>query len=199
VYYEPSRNDHGLARTPFTALVVPRPIGWISTINPAGKVNLAPYSYFNAVSNRPPMVMFASTEPKDSRHNAEVTGEFVASLASFDLREEMGRSSEPIGRHESEPELIGLDMTPSRLVRTPRVAGAWAALECRYTQTVVLKDGNGAELSSAMVIGEVVGVHIDDRLIADGRVDITRAQPIGRLGYRDYVTVAESFSMQYPR
>lgn len=199
MYYDPSRNDHGLARNPFTSLVVPRPIGWISTINPAGKVNLAPYSYFNAVSNRPPMIMFASTEPKDSRHNAEVTGEFVASLATFDLREEMGRSSEPIGRHESEPELIGLEMAPSRSVRTPRVAAAWAALECRYHQTVVLQDRNGAALSSSIVIGEVTGVYIDDRLIAGGRVDITRARPIGRLGYRDYVSVDESFSMQYPR
>lgn len=199
MYYEPSKDDHGLARNPFTSLVVPRPIGWISTINPAGTVNLAPYSYFNVVSNRPPLVMFASTEPKDSRHNAEVTGEFVASLASFDLREEMGRSSEPIGRHESEPELIGLEMTPSRLVKTPRVANAWTALECRYVQTVLLKDRNGTALSSAMVIGEVVGVYIDDRLIVDGRVDITRARPLGRLGYRDYVAVVESFSMQYPR
>lgn len=199
MFYEPEKNDHGLAYTPFAALVVPRPIGWITTLTPEGVVNLAPYSYFNAVSSRPPAVMFASTVLKDSRRNAEVTGEFVCNLATFDLRDEMGGTSEPMPPHISEPREIGLEMTPSRLVKAPRVARSPAALECRYMKTVELHGKDGHLWPAAVVIGEVIGIYIDDDLIVDGRVDITRASPIARLGYRDYTVVKEVFSLRYPK
>jgi flavin reductase (DIM6/NTAB) family NADH-FMN oxidoreductase RutF len=199
LYYEPEKNDHGLPHTPFPALVVPRPIGWITTLTPAGVVNLAPYSYFNAVSSRPPAVMFASTTLKDSRRNAEATGEFVVNLATFDLRDEMGGTSEPMPPNISEPYEVGLEMTASRNVKPPRVARSPAALECRYMKTVELHDRSGNLISSAVVIGEVIGIYIDDALIVDGRVDIARARPIARLGYRDYTVVDEIFSLRYPK
>ncbi len=199
MYYEPEKNDHGLPHTPFPALVVPRPIGWITTLTPAGVVNLAPYSYFNAVSSRPPAVMFASTTLKDSQRNAEATGEFVVNLATFDLRDEMGGTSEPMPPNISEPYEVGLEMTASRNVKPPRVARSPAALECRYMKTVELHDRSGNLMSSAVVIGEVIGIYIDDALIVDGRVDIARARPIARLGYRDYTVVDEIFSLRYPK
>jgi flavin reductase (DIM6/NTAB) family NADH-FMN oxidoreductase RutF len=198
VFYEPQKNDHGLPYTPFAALVVPRPIGWITTLTSEGVVNLAPYSYFNAVSSRPPAVMFASTTRKDSQWNAERTGEFVVNLATFDLRNEMGGTSEPMPPHVSEPYEVGLEMTPSRTVKPPRVARSPAALECRYMKTVELRGRDGDLWTSAVVIGEVIGIYIDDNLIVNGRVDITRARPIARLGYRDYCTVDEFFSLEYP-
>jgi flavin reductase (DIM6/NTAB) family NADH-FMN oxidoreductase RutF len=199
LHYQPEKNDHGLSHTPFAALVVPRPIGWITTLTPEGIVNLAPYSFYNAVSSRPPVVMFSSTTAKDSRRNAETSGEFVVNLATFELREEMGQTSEPLAAHLSEPDAIGLAMAPSRHVKPPRVARSPAALECRYMKTVELHDRHGGLLSSAVVIGEVIGIYIDDDLIVNGRVDIARARPIARLGYRDYSVVDEVFSLDYPR
>jgi flavin reductase (DIM6/NTAB) family NADH-FMN oxidoreductase RutF len=198
VYYQPDKG-HGLRHNPFLALVAPRPIGWISTRRADGVVNLAPYSYFNAVSANPPVVMFGSSTPKDSRTNAEATGEFVANLATYDLRDAMGESSLPYEAHESEPEKIGIAMTPSTYVAVPRVAATPAALECRYLKTVAIEDLGGATLPAAIVLGQVVGVYIDDALIVDGMVDITRARPLGRLGYRDYCVVDEVFSMKFPR
>jgi flavin reductase (DIM6/NTAB) family NADH-FMN oxidoreductase RutF len=199
VHYQPEKNDHGLPHTPFPALVSPRPIGWISTVTPEGVVNLAPYSFYNALSSRPPIVMFSSTTAKDTRRNAELSGEFVVNLATFDLREEMGGTSENHPPHVSEPEEIGLEMAPSKFIRTPRVARSPAALECRFMKTVELHDRDGNLLPAAATIGEVIGVYIDDRLIVDGRVDITRARPIARLGYKDYCVVDEVFPLRYPK
>jgi flavin reductase (DIM6/NTAB) family NADH-FMN oxidoreductase RutF len=199
LHFQPEKNNHGLPHNPFIALVAPRPIGWISTLNEHGSVNLAPYSFFNAVSSRPPMVMFSSSTPKDSRRNAEATGEFVVNLATYDLREEMGATSDPHGPAVSEPEVVGLEMSPSLCVRTPRVARARAALECRYDKTVELTDREGKPISSAIVIGEVIGIYIDDALIVDGKVDITRARPIARLGYKDYSVVDAVFPMIFPK
>jgi flavin reductase (DIM6/NTAB) family NADH-FMN oxidoreductase RutF len=198
MHYTPDKNDHGLAYSPFNALVSPRPIGWISTLTPTGLVNLAPYSFYNAVSGHPPFVMFASSTPKDSRRNAEQAGEFVVNLAGYAMRDAMGRSSEAVAEEVSEPDLLGIDMAPSIAVKTPRVALAQAALECRYDKTVELHDRHGALLPSAIIIGEVIGVYVDDTLIVDGRVDITRARPLARLGYKDYAVIDEVFAMHYP-
>lgn len=197
--YEPKLRNHGLPHDPFKALVVPRPIGWISTVSPSGVVNLAPYSFFNAVSARPPMVMFAPDRPKDSQANAEAAGEFVVNLATWDLREAMNATSAPVGPEVSEPELAGLAMAPSRLVRPPRVAAAAAALECRWVKTVSLETATGDAVSDVMVIGEVVSIHIDDSVIVDGRVDLSSRRPIARLGYMDYGVLDTVFSMQRPR
>lgn len=195
MYYEPQKNNHGMAHNPFNALVSPRPIGWISTLSAAGVVNLAPYSYYNAVSGNPPFIMFSSSTFKDSQRNAESEGEFVANLAGYDLRLEMGKTSDIVGPEISEAELAKLEMVSSKLVKVPRVARSMAALECRYSKTVNLEDQHGNTLSSSIIIGEVVNIFIDDRIIVDGRVDITRARPLARLGYMDYAVIDEVFSM----
>jgi flavin reductase (DIM6/NTAB) family NADH-FMN oxidoreductase RutF len=197
--YEPRLRDHGLPHDPFKALVVPRPIGWISTISPEGVVNLAPYSFFNAVADRPPMVMFAPSGPKDSQRNAEASGEFVASLATWDLREAMNATSAGVGPEVSEPELAGLEMVPSRLVKPPRVAAAAAALECRWVKSVPLVTADGEPMPGAIVIGEVVGIYIDDAVIVDGRIDLSARRAISRLGYMEYGVLDTIFSMQRPR
>ena len=203
MFYEPDKRNHGLPRDPFKALVVPRPIGWISSIDPQGRPNLAPYSFFNGVATDPPCVMFAaSLRPrdrafKDSHHNAECTGEFVVNLATFDLREAMNVSSAGLPAGESEFAAAGLEMLPSRMVKPPRVKGARAHLECVYLKTVELPSSK-PDAANFMVIGRVVGIHIDDALIVDGRVDIARARPIARLGYMDYCVVDELFEMNRP-
>ena len=198
MYFDPRTEGHGLKHSPYTALVVPRPIGWISTVGTDGVVNLAPYSFFNLVSSYPPFVLFSSADRKDSQRNAEETGEFVCSLASYELKDAMNASSAPYARGVSEPERLGLEMAPSRQVKPPRVARAPAALECRYFKTVELYSSDGKRNRSSVVIGEVVGIYIDDRVIVDGIVDITRMRPVARLGYLDYCVVDEFFTMPRP-
>jgi len=203
VFYRTDVNDHGLPHDPFKACVVPRPIGWISTMSPAGVHNLAPYSFFNGVATAPPMVMFASNgrQPhgaKDSLANVEGTGEFVANLATWDLREAMNRSSAPLGPDVDEFAFAGLEALPAKLVRPARVAGAPVHLECVHHQTVDLPS-NEPEGRNAIVIGQVVGVHIEDGLISDGILDLSRVQPLARLGYFDYTVVNEMFSISRPR
>ena len=198
MYYDPRRNDHGLPRNPMLALVVPRPIGWISTVSRAGVVNLAPYSFFNLVSGSPPFVMFSSKPRKDSQRNAEETGEFVCNIATYDLREVVNASSTEWGPAVSEPERVGLEMTPCRAVKPPRVARSPVALECKYFKTVELVSSDGTRNASSVIIGEVVGVHIDDALIVNGLVDVTRMQPLARLGYMDFCAVNELFAIQRP-
>ncbi len=199
MFYDARARDHGLPHDPFKALVAPRPVGWISTRGLDGAVNLAPYSFFNAVSDRPPMVAFSSDGRKDAVAFVEETGEFVCSLCTFDLREQMNATSAPLPRGTSELDHAGLTAAPSRLVRPPRVAEAPAALECRHVQTVPLKGGDGLG-RYLLVIGEVVGVHIDDRFIVDGIVDTAAMRPIARSGYRDYfvATPETRFSITRP-
>jgi flavin reductase (DIM6/NTAB) family NADH-FMN oxidoreductase RutF len=198
MYYDPRRNDHGLPRSPMLALVVPRPIGWISTVSRSGIVNLAPYSFFNLVSGTPPFVMFSSKPRKDSQRNAEETGEFVCNIATYDLREVVNASSTEWGPAVSEPERVGLEMTPCRAVKPPRVARSPVALECKYFKTVELVSSDGTRNASSVIIGEVVGVHIDDALIVNGLVDVTRMPPLARLGYMDFCAVNELFAIQRP-
>ncbi len=198
MFYETARSDHGLPHDPFKSLVVPRPIGWISTISEDGVVNLAPYSFFNAVSADPPYVMFSSAGRKDTITNAEATGAFVCSMATHALREAMNETSAPVPSEVDEFALAGLTPLPSRLVAPPRVAESPIALECRYHQTIELPCASGAASGYAMVIGEVVGVHIDDAVIREGRVDLARIRPLARLGYLDYTMVDDIFAMPRP-
>lgn len=197
MFYRPELADHGMAHDPFNALVAPRPIGWISSLNENGSVNLAPYSFYNAVSGKPPLVMFASSTPKDSLANAVREGEFVVNVPGYDLRHEMGESSRPLPQGASEPEEMGLEMRASELVKPPRVAGAKVALECVYLKTVELHDRHGQLLEAQIILGEVIGVFVDDNLIVDGQVDITRARPLSRLGYFDYASTDSVFQMHY--
>ncbi len=198
MFYETARSDHGLPHDPFKSLVVPRPIGWISTISEDGVVNLAPYSFFNAVSADPPYVMFSSAGRKDTITNAEATGAFVCSMATHALREAMNETSAPVPSEVDEFALAGLTPLPSRLVAPPRVAESPIALECRYHQTIELPCAREAASGYAMVIGEVVGVHIDDAVIREGRVDLARIRPLARLGYLDYTMVDDIFAMPRP-
>ncbi|RWM72445.1 MULTISPECIES: flavin reductase family protein [Mesorhizobium] len=198
MFYEPAKG-HGLPHDPSKAIVAPRPIGWISTVNKAGEINLAPYSFFNAFSTRPFIVWFSSEGEKDSATFAEETGEFVANLVSRDLAEKMVRTAVDAPRGVTEFDYADLTMAPSRLVAPPRVAEAPAALECRVTEILRPKALDGTLTSAIVVAGEVVGVHIDDAFLKDGIFDTVRAANVGRLGYMDYASVSEIFSMRRPR
>lgn len=199
MFYDAINGSHGLERDPFKALVAPRPIGWISTVGSDGVVNLAPYSFFNAISDKPPYVMFSSAGRKDTLRNAEETGEFVCSLATYDLQDQMNTTSASVAPDVDEMSLAGLTAAPSRLVKPPRVAESPVAFECRYFKTVELTAQNGPANQYAVVIGSVVGIHIDDDAIVDGRVDVTRLRPIARLGYMDYAVVDSVFSLERPK
>ncbi|GEP01276.1 flavin reductase family protein [Methylobacterium haplocladii] len=190
-----------LPHNPLKAIVAPRPIGWISAMDKAGRLNLAPYSFFNAVSGEPDMVMFSSTGRKDAMTFAEAGGEFVCSLATYDLREAVNATSAPLERGVSEFDHAGLATTPSRKVRPPRVAASPAALECKWLQTVPLVPLGGGKATSFLVIGQVVSIYIDDRFVRDGRVDTAAMRPILRGGYFDYFTVeAETrFELKRPK
>ena len=198
MFYTTDVNDHGLPHDPFKAIVAPRPIGWISSISAKGEVNLAPYSYFNGVSSRPPVVCFSSEGRKDSVSFIEETGEFVCNLATWDLRLAMNITSAPFPRGVDELRAAGLTPAPCRLVRPPRVAEAPCAMECRVLQTVSLEDIAGNPIDRHVVFGQVVGVHIDDRFIADGRLDTAAMRPIARCGYDEYAVVDEVFRMARP-
>jgi flavin reductase (DIM6/NTAB) family NADH-FMN oxidoreductase RutF len=199
VFYAPhARPRDLLPHDPLKAIVAPRPIGWVSTISAAGAVNLAPYSFFNQIHTRPPILALASEGRKDTIRNLEEVGEFVWNLASFELREAMNASSATVAPGIDEFELAGLAKAPSHLVRPPRVAAAKAALECRLVEIVQLKTASGRALDGWLAIGEVVGVHIDDAVIRDGRVDGEALRAIARCGYDDYALVDALFAMQRP-
>jgi flavin reductase (DIM6/NTAB) family NADH-FMN oxidoreductase RutF len=197
-FYEPSAG-HRLRHDPLKAIVAPRPIGWVSTVDASGVVNLAPYSFFNMVSDEPPMVMFSSTGWKDSVRNVSETGEFVTNLAVRALAEQMNRSSAAVPPGVDEMELASLEKAPSVLVKPPRVAAAPAALECICVSIERLRGIGGVESSNYMVIGQIVGVHIDPAFLNNGIFDTARARPLGRCGYRgDYAEVTSLFEMVRP-
>jgi flavin reductase (DIM6/NTAB) family NADH-FMN oxidoreductase RutF len=203
MFYDPEAAQNPLAIDPFKAVVMPRPIGWISTVGSDGVVNLAPYSFFNAVCESPPVVMFASGSPsaadrrKDSHRNAEATGEFVVNMATWALREAISLTSSPVPSDVDEMSLANLERLPSLKVKPPRVAASPVHLECRYLQTVRI-EASDPEEASAMVLGRVVGIHIRDEAIRDGRVDPARLDPIARLGYSQYARLGDVFSMRRP-
>lgn len=197
MFYESRPKEHGLRHDPFKALIVPRPIGWISTVSQEGIPNLAPYSFFNAVSTDPNIVMFASAGRKDSQINAETTGEFVCNLAGWDQRDGMNASSATVGPEVDEFVLAGLAALPSNIVKPPRVAGAPAHLECIYLQTVPMVARDGSHVYD-VVFGEVVGIHIDDRFIIDGMVDTAAMKPLARMGYQDYAVVEDVITLKRP-
>jgi flavin reductase (DIM6/NTAB) family NADH-FMN oxidoreductase RutF len=201
MYYETDKNDHGLRHNPLKACVVPRPIGWLTTINAAGAVNLAPFSFFNLLSYDPPFVAFSAGSheedggKKDSVTNVEATGEFVYNMATWAQKDQMTLTALIVDRRVDEMAAAGLEPLPSRLVRPPRVKGSPVQFECRLHQIVTLPGRTPASQHS-LVIGRVVAVHIDDEaLTADGRVDILKLRPIARLGYMDYTSVESVFQM----
>jgi flavin reductase (DIM6/NTAB) family NADH-FMN oxidoreductase RutF len=186
VFYESAKNNHGLKHNPFKALMVPRPIGWISTISGSGVCNIAPYSFFNAMGENPTYVAFGSAGLKDSLRNILETKEFVCSLATWDLRFEMNATSAAVPYGVDEFPLAGLTAARCNLVKPPRVKESPAAFECKLWQAIELPGKPGKPSSHTMVVGEVVGVHVDDRFIKDGVVDTGAMRPIARLGYMEY-------------
>lgn len=198
MFFEP-RKGHELPFNPFKAIVAPRPIGWITSISAAGVVNLAPYSFFNAVGDNPPMVMFASADIKDSITNIEETGEFVCNLTTMALAEQMNQTSGAYDAAINEFEPAGLTAAPSTVVRPPRVAESPAALECKLTELLPIRDLDGNDHDRRMAIGEVVGIYVDDACLVDGHFDMVKAGTIARCGYRDYAHVTELFQMTRPK
>lgn len=200
MFYRPEARDRAqLPHDPLKAIVAPRPIGWIGAMNRAGALNLSPYSFFNLLSSPPtPIVVFSSEGRKDAVTFAEETGEFTCSLATYDLAQQMNLTSAPLPRGESEFDFAGLATSPSRLVRPPFVKGAAAALECKLLSVTELSDIEGRPIDRYMVLGQVVGVHVDDRFIVNGQFDIAAARTIARCGYADYAVVDKVFSLQRP-
>lgn len=198
MFYDPRSEDHGLPHNPWLALIVPRPIGWISTVGPDGTPNLAPYSCFNAISSRPPHLMFSSDSAKDSVTNAEATGCFCANLATWELREQMNQSSAPYPPEVDEFEAAGLTAAPCRNIPVMRVAESPVAIECRLSQVITLTPSSGLPCENRVAIGEVVGIHIDERVLKDGLVDVEELKPLGRMGYREYTVPPRSFEMNRP-
>jgi flavin reductase (DIM6/NTAB) family NADH-FMN oxidoreductase RutF len=203
MFYRLMKNDHGLAYDPFKSCVVPRPIGWISTMSLDSVPNLAPYSQFQILTFDPPYVMFAANQKtdgnrKDSVVNAEQGGEFVYNMATYELRQAVNISAQEVPPDVDEFELAGVGKAPSKMVKPYRVQESPAQYECRYHQTLRLR-GKGVIGTVDVVIGEVLAVHIKDEFILpDGKLDIIRIKPIGRLGYYDYTCVESVFEMVIP-
>jgi flavin reductase (DIM6/NTAB) family NADH-FMN oxidoreductase RutF len=192
-------DGHGLPRDPLKAIVAPRPIGWISSRSKAGEMNLAPFSFFNMISTKPCLVMFCSEGRKDSVVLPEETGEFAVNLVSSHLAAAMNASSVNAPRGTSEFGYAGLTAADCRLIGAPRVAEAFATLECVVTEIRQPTDRNGNPVTAIMVIGEVIGVHISEDILTDGLVDIGKSKPVSRLGYMDFATVEATYQMFRPK
>jgi flavin reductase (DIM6/NTAB) family NADH-FMN oxidoreductase RutF len=201
-----TNEHHNLKHNPFSALVAPRPIGWISTYDPDGHANLAPYSFFNATSYVPPQLMFSvgarpkgeAAPKKDTLANAEATGCFVANLVTWDLREAMNVTSAECPPGVDEFELAGITAEPAEMVKAPRVKESPVHFECQLLDVIATKSPEGFT-PNMLVLGEVVGVHIDESVIEDGMIRYDRTQPIARMGYLDdYAATTDLFKMRRP-
>lgn len=203
MYYEPALRNHGLKYDPFKSCVIPRPIGWISTLGAAGAANLAPYSQFQMLNYDPPYVMFSGNQTvdgvrKDSVRNIEATGEFVWNMATYALRDAVNKSAQDLPPDVDEFVVAGVTKAPARLVKAPMVAESPVHFECRYHQTLRLP-GNGKMGTVDVIIGQVIAVHIaDDALTPEGRLDVLKIRPIARLGYYDYTSIESRFEMIIP-
>ena len=198
-----THKEQGLQYSPLKALVSPRPIGWISSISAQGVANLSPYSFFNAIAELPPMVMFISAPDarnenkngeKDSLANILETKEFGVNIVGMHQAEPMVTSSQAVGAEIDEFAHAGLEKKKANKISVPLVAGAPAHLECTYYDHITLPD-NGRGASSVMVMGHIVGIHIEEEIIQDGLIDVTRYQPVARLGYKDYANIRDVFAM----
>lgn len=202
MFYEP-KDGHGLPHNPFKAIVAPRPIAWVSSLSTDGVANLAPYSFFNAVADAPPMLMISSSpvpdnEDKDTLRNILNTGEFVVHIVPHAMRDEMNVTSGGYAHNDDEFKRAGLEKAPSHIVSPPRIANAPIAMECRHHINVGFPGQNGVR-GSHVIFGEVVGIHIADEALVDGMLDVTTYNPLARLGYMDYSTVRDVFSLDRPK
>lgn len=201
IFYEP-RLGHGLPHDPFNAIVGPRPIGWISTVSASGILNLAPYSFFNAFNYVPPIVGFSSVGAKDSLSNVQETGEFVWNLVTRPLADAMNQTCAAVAPDINEFELANLTPQACNIVRVPRVLESPVAFECRCTQIVQLERHDHQKVEAWLVLGEVVGVHLDEHLLKDGVYDTANAQHIMRGGGpADYFSIGpeQLFRMSRPK
>lgn len=202
VFYK-TNEPHGLPHDPFKSCIVPRPIAWVTSIHPNGAINLAPFSFFNALASDPPMVMIAFTGyhphggEKDTLHNIKASGEFVVNMVPLALQAAMNISSGPHDHDVNELELAGLTAEPAQLVKPPRVLEAPVHLECEFFQEIVLPCTLEDSINST-IIGKVLGVHIRDEVLKDGLIDLDRIKPLARLGYQEYTAVDNVFKMTRP-
>src|SRR5438105_15718305 len=199
-YYEPA-SGHGLKHDPFNAIIAPRPIGWISSRDASGNVNLAPYSFFNGFNYHPPIIGFSSTSWKDSVANIQETGEFVWNLATMDLAQQMNLTAAHVAKDVNEFAVAGLTVAPSKRVNVPRVAESPVSFECKVSQIIQLQGANGNKVQAWLTLGEVVAVHIDKAMIKDGVYQTALARPIVRAGRRgDYFEIRPEamFEMKRP-
>jgi flavin reductase (DIM6/NTAB) family NADH-FMN oxidoreductase RutF len=199
MFYTTDTNNHGLRYNPFKAIVSPRPIAWVSSKDSNGNANLAPYSFFNGMSDMPPIIGFGSgptkmgiDEPKDSLTNIEQSGEFCVSIVSDALKNQMNISSQHIPHGEDEFELAGLTKGQATTIDVPFVADSPVTLECKLHDIISLPG------TSKWIIGLVTAVHIKDAYIVDGKLDVTKYQPVARLGYKDYATISETYELERP-
>lgn len=197
MFYRPGIDPHGLEYNPFKALVVPRPIAWVSTVDSEGNVNLAPFSYFNAIATDPPMVMFSAggeARVKDTPENIKRTGEFVVNIVPEHMFVEMTQTAEAMDAQVDETKQVGIAIRASRLVTPPCVAESPVNLECRIFRDIELPRGSDGHSNTA-VIGEVVGIHIGDHICRQGRVRIDDMKPVARLGYDEYAIVIQAVTL----
>lgn len=198
MFYSTLNNNHNLKYNPFKSCIVPRPIGWISSLNKDKKVNIAPFSYFNAVADIPPTIMFASSFKENGAHKDTLVNilehkEFVVNIASYDSRELLNLSSLELPYEVSEAEHFNIDLEPSYLISTPRIKEAKIALECEFIKNVEL------DASSIITFGKVIGVYIEDHILTEGKIDIAKLKPIARLGYDEYALIDNIFKMKRPK
>ena len=199
-FYRPE-DGHGLAHDPFNAIVGPRPIGWISSRDPDGRFNLAPYSFFNAFNYTPPIIGFSSTGRKDSVRNLEAVGVFCWNLVTASLAERMNQTSASVAPEIDEFALAGLTAVRGDVVDAPRVGESPVNFECRVTEIHRLRTKEGRTLDTWVTFGEVVAVHIDRALLQGGVYQTARAEPVLRAGGPgDYtrVTPDAMFFMKRP-
>jgi len=200
MFYTPKKNPFTI--DPFKSLIFPRPIGWISSVDKNGNANLAPYSYFNAIADDPPQIMFASAAPelpskfKDSLANILETKEFVVNFATSITRKQMNLSSLYASKDKDEFVIADLKKRKSRLVKPPSVADSPVNLECKLLKTLKLK--SISKKYTTMIIGEVMGIYIKDKFIKKGRVDSVAMRYVARMGYSEYTTVSSKFKMKRP-
>lgn len=198
MYYDPRKGDHGLPHNPWTALVTPRPIGWVSSRSAEGVPNLAPYSFFNAAATHPPFVMLSSTPRKDSLSNIESTGVFAINIVGAELSEAMNRSSAPVAPDVDEFSLAGLTPRACRSIDAPCVSEGAIVIECILNRVISLEPKSGLPCDTHIVFGEVTGIEIADHVLRDGRVRTELIRPLSRLGYMDYAVTEQTFEIPRP-
>lgn len=197
MFYEPDKNNHGLRFNPFKSICVPRPIAWVSSLSIDGVPNLAPFSQFTNLSFDPPMVVISARFGTDTARNVNATSEFVVNMATYELKDAVNATSAVVPSEIDEAALAGLEMVPSMLVKPKRVAASPVQMECKLYSSIVIP-GRLEDHGHNLIIGRVVGIHIKDDVLKDGRIDITRVRPLARMGYLDYTSVQEIFTMPPP-